>query len=132
MKEILLSNPFDYVNSISSTKENMMESGDESVEKGYNPWITNTALSYFPDTIMLSNVVNINHHLDNRTQYEFLLASVRPRRRYSKWVKKDKETEKILEVVCRHYICNRVVGKQYISIMSNEKIKNLLDLYNNI
>ena len=50
-------NPFDYVNSInSSKKENLMI--DEVAEKAYNPWLINKALSYFKDTVLYANEIN--------------------------------------------------------------------------
>jgi hypothetical protein len=63
-----MTSPFDYVNSITTTKSNMMRDSENDVlsEKSYEPWIVNKALSYFPDTILHSNLMNQYHHLDKR------------------------------------------------------------------
>ncbi len=67
-------NPFDYVNSInSSKKENLMV--DEFAEKAYNPWLVNKALSYFKDSVLYANEINMNSHLSNRMQYDYYLMS---------------------------------------------------------
>ena len=68
---------------------------DKLAEKTYNAFITNKALSYFPDTVQLANMMNVNHGLDNKLQYSFLINIVRPGKRYSKWVKKDKAKQQL-------------------------------------
>ena len=48
-------NPFDYVNSINDTKQDIME--DDNAERGYNSFLINRSLSYFSDTVGFANVV---------------------------------------------------------------------------
>lgn len=118
-----MTNPFDYVNTINSPKKsNLMRDSenDTLAEKGYNAWVVNKAMSYFPDTILHANLMNQYHQLDNRPQYEFLLNSLRPKKRFAKWVK-DVDDE-ALEVVCAYYQCNRNVGRDYLSLLSHEQI----------
>lgn len=85
-----MSNPFDYINSVSYNKNNLMkDSGnDQLAEQQYKPFIVNKGLSYFVDTILLANELNVRPHLDNKLQYEYLLNTIRPKKRFSKWVKK--------------------------------------------
>jgi len=116
--------PFDYVKNINGpASQNMMRDteNDELAEKGYNPWVVNLGLSFYPDTILHVNLVNMYHHLDNRPQYEFLLNSIRPKKRYAKWVKNAGDED--LDAVCRHYDCNRNVGRDYLSLLSSEQIE---------
>jgi len=86
-----MSNPFDYVNSINQTKKNLMRGteNDQLAEKDYNPFLTNRALSYHHDTISQANEMNMRSDLDKKLQYEFLLNTVRPKKRYAKWDKKE-------------------------------------------
>ena len=81
--------PFDYVTSVSYSKKNLMRGSenDELAESGYQPYLTNKALSYFPDSLFYSNEMNMNHHADNILQYEYLINTLRPKRRFAKWVK---------------------------------------------
>ena len=125
-----MSNPFDFVNSINSNKKNMMKGteNDQLAEKTYSAFITNKSLSYFPDTIQLANMMNCNHGLDNKMQYSFLINIVRPSKRYSKWVKKDKDSD--LELVMSYYGYNRQKAKAALKLLSPDQmktIKNKLD-----
>ena len=81
--------PFDYVNSINHGKKNLMEGtdNDELAESDYVPFLTNRSLSYFTDTIYYSNEINQYPHADNKLQYDYLINSIRPKKRYAKWVK---------------------------------------------
>jgi hypothetical protein len=117
-----MSNPFDYINSITTNKKNMMRDSenDTLAEKQYNAWIVNKGLSYFQDTILHANLMNINYHLENRPAYEFLLNSIRPGKRYAKWVKDEGDGD--LDTVCAYYSCNKNVGREYLSLLSPEHI----------
>ena len=48
--------PFDYLNAINQSKENLIV--DELSEKEYVPFVVNKGLSYFPDTILYANEMN--------------------------------------------------------------------------
>jgi len=115
-------NPFDYVNSITHSKKNLMRDteNDTLAERGYEPWLSNNALSYFPDTVLHANLMNMYSDLDNRPQFEFLLNSIRPRKRFSKWIKKSDNED--LKAICDHYQCNETVGREYLSLLSSEQI----------
>tara|TARA_B100001094_G_scaffold333124_1_gene408808 strand:- start:37732 stop:38121 length:390 start_codon:yes stop_codon:yes gene_type:complete len=82
----------DYLKSINHSKKSMRELGDDfqSVKKGYAPFVINRCLSFFPDTLMQANNMNVNHHLDKEMQYEYLRHAVRKRNRFSPWLKKNK------------------------------------------
>ena len=62
-------NPFDYVNSINTTKKYLIN--DDIDEKDYQPYMVNRSLSYFADTILMANEMNMNAHLDKKLQYDF-------------------------------------------------------------
>lgn len=109
-------NPFDYVNSINFTKQDIMED-----EKSYTAFIVNKALSQFPDTVLYANEMNCNHHLDNKLQYHYLLNSIRPKKRFAKWAKKqDSDT---LEIVKRFYDYNNHKAEQALSILSPQQLE---------
>ena len=48
-------NPFDYLNAINDTKQNVIEDSDnpELAEKLYPPYLVNRGLSFFIDTVYL-------------------------------------------------------------------------------
>ena len=121
-----MANPFDYVNTILQTKTNMMRGSenDKLSEDGYNPWLTNMALSYHEDTVLMANLTNTNHHLPKRAQYELLINMVRPKKRqFRKWSKVVADED--LDMICEIYGCNRRVGQQYLSLLSNEQLESL-------
>ncbi len=121
-----MANPFDYVNSIMSDKKNMMRKSenDKLAEDGYNPWLTNIALSYHEDTLLMANMVNGLHHLPKRAQYELLINMVRPKKRqFRKWAKQSVSED--LDLVCEVYGCNRTVGSEYISLLTQDQLESL-------
>ena len=78
----------DWLNSINFTKENLMENPE--VKKQYSPYIINRCLSGQIDTVLFANEMNMNHHLDKDMQYSFYLNSLRKRKRFSSWIKRNK------------------------------------------
>lgn len=115
-------NPFDFLNTINQTKQNLMEE-DPAVEKEYSPFMINRGLSYFNDTIMFANEMNKYHELDNKLQYEFFLNMVRPRKRFSKWYKK--EEDKNLEVVKEYYGYSNSLALQALKVLSKEDLEKI-------
>lgn len=118
-----MTNPFDYIASISTTKKNMMRDSenDTLAEKQYNAWIVNKGLSYFQDTVLHANLTNINHHLDGRPQYEFLLNSIRPSKRFSKWVKNENDAD--LECVMVYFGYSKSKAQDAMSLLPQSAMK---------
>lgn len=114
-------NPFDYINSINYTKEDLMV--DEVSAKAYNAFIINRGLSYFPDTVLFANEMNINNHLQGRMQYDYLLSTVRKNKRWSKWNKK-LESEDV-NAVREYYQCNYDRALEILSILTKEQIEDI-------
>ncbi len=114
-------NPFDYLNAINNTKKDIMV--DDLAEKGYNSFMVNRGLSYFNDTVLMANEMNIYHHLDNRLKFDFLINIVRKKKRFSKWIKP--ETESDVEVVKEYYGYSNEKAKQALSLLTSEQIDEL-------
>lgn len=119
--------PFDYVTSVSYSKKNLMRGSenDELAESGYQPYLTNKALSYFPDSLCYSNEMNMNHHADNILQYEYLINTLRPKRRFAKWVKAEDNDD--LEAIKLFFGYSNKKAEQTLSILSSEQIKIIKD-----
>lgn len=117
--------PFDYINSINYTKENLMRNSDndELAESGYVPFITNKTLSYFTDTLFYSNEINQYHHTDHKLQYEYLLNSIRPKKRFAKWVKSMDSDE--LEIVKLYYNYSTKKALQALAILTPTELDNI-------
>jgi len=114
-------NPFDYVNAINLTKKDIMV--DDIAEKGYSAFMVNRSLSYFNDTVLMANEMNINHHIDNRLQFDFLLNIVRKKKRFSKFMKP--ETASDVEVVKEYYGYSNEKAKQALTLLTSDQINEL-------
>lgn len=113
--------PFDFLNSINYTKEDIMI--DDIAEKQYVSFVVNRSLSYFPDTVAIANEMNRYHHLDNKLQFLFLLNIVRKRKRFSKWIKPD--SDDAVEVIKEYYGYSNEKARQALSLLSSEQIEEI-------
>ena len=109
----------DWLKSINQSKINLMDE-DISSKKDYAPYIINRCLSGTIDTLMYSNEMNKNSSLDKKLQYDFFINTVRTRKRYSPWIKKD--NIKDLEVVKSYYGYSNEKAKQALKILTQEQI----------
>jgi hypothetical protein len=105
----------DWLNSINFTKEDLSEN-----IKNYSPYIINRCLSGHIDCIMYANEMNINHHLDKDMQYSFFLNTIRKRKRFSPWLRKDEIKD--LECVKQYYGYSNEKASQALKILSKEQI----------
>jgi hypothetical protein len=112
-------NPFDFVNSINHTKKNLMEE-DPLCEGDYVPFVTNRQLSYFVDTLLYSNEMNRYHHLDHRLQFDYLINSIRPKKRYSRWAKSDESED--LKMISEYYGYSIPKARQALSLLSQDQV----------
>ena len=109
----------DWLNSINFNKNNLIEE-DPSVIKDYSPYIINRCLSGNLDCIMFVNEMNINHHLDKDLQYSFYLNTLRKKKRFSPWLRKDKVTD--LEIIKQYYGYSNDKASQALKILTPEQI----------
>jgi len=110
----------DYLNAINHTKESLMNTENEQWERKYPPYIVNKCVAPFQDTIMLVNEINQFHHLDKKLQFDFLINSLRPRKRYTPWVKAMKLEN--LEYVKEFYGYDNEKAKVALDILDDEQI----------
>lgn len=115
--------PFDFINAINQSKENLITKSvnPELAEKVYDPFIVNRGLSFFADTILYANEMNRFALLDKKPQFTYLLNSIRPRKRYSKWFKQEK-IEK-LNIVSEYFGYSKSKAKDIINILTDDQIK---------
>ena len=109
----------DWLNSINFTKENLIEE-DPSVKKDYSPYIINRCLSGNLDCIMFTNEMNKYSFLDKDMQYSFYLNTLRKKKRFSPWLRKDKGTD--LEIVKQYYGYSNEKASQALKILTPEQI----------
>jgi len=112
--------PFDFLNAINTTKENLFETNQQA-GKDYKPFLINRGLSYFPDTVFYANQMNQYAGLDKDMQFFFFLNIISRKKRFSKWSKKDAETES-LELVKEYYGYSSEKATEALKVLSEENL----------
>jgi len=112
-----MSNPFDYLNSVNLTKKYIMDPMEESK---YPAFMICRGLSYFQDTVLLANEMNRCHQLDGRMQYDFLRNSIRARKRFSKWHKK--QNIDYVDVVKEYYGYSDAKAESVLDLFTTEQL----------
>ena len=110
----------EYLNAINFTKKNVMDSDDELWKKKYPAFIVNKMLSAFSDTIMLVNEMNRNHFIDKDMQFQFLLNSIRTKKRFSPFLRANKLKE--IECVKEYYGYSNDKAKSALDILTKDEI----------
>lgn len=109
-------NPFDYLKAINNTKVNILEN-----EKDYPSFMVNRGLSYFPDTVLLANEMNMCAHLDNELKFSFLINSIRKRKRFSKWNKVTESAD--INAIKKYYGYSNEKARDVLSLLTNNEMK---------
>jgi hypothetical protein len=105
----------DWLNSINFTKEDLSEE-----IKSYPPYIINRCLSGHIDCILYANEMNMHHHLDKDLQYSFYLNSLRKKKRFSPWLRKDKVKD--LECIKQYYGYSNEKASQALKILTKQQL----------
>ena len=109
----------DWLNSINQTKNHLIDE-DPSLEKEYAPYIINRCFSGHIDAIMFSNEMNRYHSLPKKLQYDFYINSLRKKKRFSPWLRKDKVKD--LECVKQYYGYSNDKASQALKILNKEQL----------
>ena len=111
--------PFDFINAINLTKKNLFE--DPQAEKDYVPFLVNRGLSYFPDTVLYANEMNRNSGIPKDWQFSFFLNTIPKKKRFSKWHKKDADSDS-LTLVKEYFGYSSEKALEALSILSDEQL----------
>jgi len=114
-------NPFEFVKAINN-KQNIIR--DDLDEKAYNSYMINHSFSYFADTVLLANEMNIVHHIDSKLQNDFLINTIRKNpKRFSKWNKQ--KNDQGFEAVKEYYGYSNGKARSALSLLSTEEINKI-------
>ena len=116
----------DFLKSINDTKQNLMDS-DSNCERLYPPFIVNRCLSYFTDTILYANEMNLQSHIDKKMQYDYYLNSVRKRKRFSRWIKEESSDD--LDLIKFHFNYSDSKAKEVMGILGSDGVQKIRDMY---
>ena len=114
----------DWLNSINYNKDDLSED-----IKTYPPYIINRCLSGHLDCVMFANEMNMYAHLDKDMQYSFYLNSLRKRKRFSPWIKKEKIED--IDSVKQYYGYSNEKAKAALRLLSESELnynKSKLDI----
>ena len=114
----------EWLNSINFNKDNLIDE-DPSIEKDYPSYIVNRCLSGHVDAIMFANEMNMTPNLSKKLQYDFFLNSLRKRKRYSPWLRKEQIEN--LELVKSYYGYSNEKAKQVLNILTREQLSFIRD-----
>jgi len=109
--------PFNVINDINAGKE------PKNPEK-FSPWLTNRFFSMFPDTLFFAQMMNMNFNLDEKYQLEFLINTVRPSKRWQKWLKREQESSNH-ELIQNWYGYGDQKTKEALKVLTKEQIEEL-------
>ena len=112
----------DWLNSINFSKQDLTHEDPDAISS-YPAYIVNRCLSGNIDSILFSNEMNLNAHLDPDMQYTFLLNTLRKRKRFSPWLKK--EQIKDLDLVKKHYGYSNEKAKVALTLLTKSQIESL-------
>ena len=119
----------EYLNSINSTKTNLMDTQDPLWERKYPSFIINKCLAPTgKHECLIVNEMNLHTHLDNKLQYDFLLNSLRREKRYAPWMKASKS--KNLEYVKEYFGYNNEKARSVLNILNDEQIATIKEKLN--
>ena len=105
----------DWLNSINFNKEDLSEHIKE-----YPPYIINRCLSGHLDCVMFANEMNKYSFLDKDMQYSFYLNTLRKKKRFSPWLRKEKVDD--LECVKQYYGYSNEKASQALKILDKKQL----------
>ena len=97
-----------------------MDTADEEWEKNYNAYLINRNFSNYQDTILYANEMNIHNTADKKLQFDYLLNSVRSRKRFSPWHKKAVHND--FDIVKEYYGYNNKKTEEALTILSDNDL----------
>jgi len=118
--------PFDFLNAINENKKDLFT--DPQAEKDYNAFIINKGLSFFPDTVLYANQMNVIRDIPKKWQFEFLKNSIPKKKRFSKWHKKEATTDS-LKLIMNHYKYSEKKAYEVLNILTPKQLIELQQAY---
>jgi hypothetical protein len=112
----------EYLNSINYDKKPLMDN-DEIAAKEYPAYVVNRCLSYFNDTIFYANEMNCKPILDSKAQFDFYRLGVRKKKRYSYWLRKEKDDK--INLIKQAFSYSESKAREVLNIIGPKDLDNL-------
>ena len=108
-----------WLTSINFSKENLIEEIPENIHS-YTPYIINKCIAGHLDTILFANELNQYPYISKDMQYAFYLHSLRKKKRYTPWIKK--EDAENLAAIKEYYGYNDKRALEALRLLNREEI----------
>lgn len=118
--------PFEYVNALSTTKDDIVRNyhDPEQMISGYDIWLTNATFSYFADSCLYANEMNkYSDTIPSIMQYDFYMLALRKRKRFTKHAKKIITDD--LDAISKYYKCNFRRAEEYREVLTEKQIEKI-------
>jgi len=113
-----------FLNSVNYTKINIFkdleefERGVAEKEYGKLVFVINRTLSYSIDTLMYANELNQRSVIPPKSQFDYLLNSLRKRKRYNRWARRPKIEN--LALVKEYFSYNDIRAEEILDLLSED------------
>ena len=118
----MATNPFDFVNAINYTKQDLFEDS-QITESQYPRYVIDLAMSQSADTVLFANEANMMQNAPARAHFKFYLNLVDKKKRFAKWGKIENDSR--VELIMQHYNYNREKALQVVDLFTDEQIQSL-------
>lgn len=94
-----------------------------SVEKEYSQliYVINRCLSYFPETLLHAQQMNMRSKLDAKPQYVYYLSAIPKGKRFEKGIKPEKSDD--LALVKRYFNYNTKKARKALEILTDSNLE---------
>lgn len=116
----------EFLNAINNTKEALMDEGDQYIKQSYPAFVVTRCLSYFPDTLFAANEMNTRSFIDPKLHFDFLRFAIRPRKRFSKWLKREQDAR--VEALITYYGISAKKAREALSVLSEKQVEEIVEL----
>ena len=115
----------DYLNAINVNKEPLLDESEAYTKQSYPPFVVTRCLSYFPDTLFAANEMNTRPHLDSKMHFDFLRGAVRPRKRFSKWLKREEDAR--VAALVEYYGFSSRKAREALLVLDEAQVEHVLE-----
>ncbi len=113
-------NPFSYLNAINNNEWYHFKD-TVITNKDYPAFMVNRGLSYFPDTVLYANEMNMKAHVDGQLQFAFYINIIRKRKRFSKWNKASESDD--ITCIKEYYGYSNEKARDVLPLLTNNQLK---------
>lgn len=97
--------------------------------KGYNPFVIGQGLSQHLDTVLLAYELNKHGVTDPLMHHDYLMATVKPKKRYGKWAKAEVKDEETISLLANHFEVSHEQAEEYMNIISSDDLHTIKQQY---